>query len=53
MTKYELQFKIFKMMEKIYPDTQLNDVEDYIQKLWKKNKPTLLKIHKQWRELSK
>ena len=53
MTKYELQYNIFKLMQKIYPDTQIMEVEDYIQKLWKMDKPKLLQVHKQWKELAK
>lgn len=53
MSKYELQYSIFKMMEKIYPETQIMDVEDYIQKLWKMDTKTLLKTYKHWKEISK
>jgi hypothetical protein len=53
MTKYEIQYQIFKLMEKFYPDVQIMEVENYIQKLWKMDKQTLLKTHKQWKELAK
>lgn len=51
MTKYELQYSIFKLMQNFYPDTQIMEVEDYIQKLWKLDKTKLLQVHKQWQDL--
>ena len=52
MSKYEIQFQIFKTMQEIYPNCQIQEVEDYIQKLWNKDAITLEKLLKKWKDIA-
>ncbi len=52
MTKYEMQYEIFKMMKDLYPDTQFDDVDAYVRKLWNKDEKTLKTLYKSWKAIA-
>jgi len=52
MTKYEMQYEIFKMMKDLYPSGQLDDVDAYVRKLWNKDESTLLNLYNSWKAIT-
>jgi len=52
MTNYDYQYEIFKMMSKIYPIKQMNEVETYLKKLWKMDAQKLKNEYDLWREIT-
>jgi hypothetical protein len=52
MSKYEMQYEIFKMMKDLYPSGQLDDVDAYVRKLWNKDESTLLNLYNSWKAIT-
>jgi len=52
MTRYEMQYEIFKMMKDLYPSSQLDDVDSYVRKLWNKDEKTLENLYKSWKDIT-